>query len=380
MLGRIAAASSAGAKILSTGFVAPNAGNIGLLGGPTAVFEWVDGAGGLYGLATFIAADGMVTESYQSPFGFEIDFDILGERITQRLSVWHADRAGSPFDLKEWQSFENWLGKELDGRLPEGGRLVVIEHEAFAGFQWHVAAAPRWRVSYTPSWSALLNAREAAAPNKEMPIGLTMVPKYRESADNLQALESSVSRTEQLTAQLGVELKSALREACDRKALIGVLESTSVAKVLCHGFVDPEEDIVAFMVAYDGELPLADSVAANTFAGRQHRFNWRDFQQLKRAPAVLFSAACSSGQSHYVGLGEKLGLFLTLRRAGTRSFVAPRWDIDPEVVLPILDTAIERFLTTDAELGEALHTACSDASAVLPRWQSWALALEGDWK
>ncbi len=377
MLGRIATAS-ANAKILSTGFVAPNAKDIGLLSGPTAVFEWVDGAGGLYGLATFIAADGMVTESYQNPFGF--DLDMLGERITQRLSVWHADRAGSPLDLKEWQSFENWLGKELDGCLPAGGHLVIIEHEAIAGFQWHVAAAPRWRVSYTPSWSALLNARQAAAPNKEMPIGLAMVPKYRESADNLRALESSVSRTEQLTAQLGLELKSALREACDRKALIGVLEGTPVAKVLCHGFVDPDEAIVALMVADYGELPLADSVAANTLAGRQHRFDWRDFQQLKGAPAVLFSAACSSGQSHHVGLGEKLGLFLTLRRAGTRSFVAPRWDIDPKVVLPILDNAIERFLRTDAELGEALHAACSEASEVVPRWQAWALALEGDWK
>ncbi len=215
MLGRIAVAS-ASAKILSIGFVVPNAKDVGLLGGPTAVFEWVDGAGGLYGLATFIAADGMVTESYQSPFGFEIDFDMLGERITQRLSVWHADRAGSPLDLKEWQSFENWLGKELDGRLPAGGHLVVIEHEAIVGFQWHVAAAPRWRVSYTPSWSALLNARQAAAPNKKMPIGLAMVPKYRESADNLRALESSVSRTEQLATQLGLELKSVLREACEK--------------------------------------------------------------------------------------------------------------------------------------------------------------------
>ena len=134
------------------------------------------------------------------------------------------------------------------------------------------------------------------------------------------------------------------------------------------------------MVANYGELPLANSVAANTLAGRQHRFDWRDFQQLKSAPEVLFSAACSSGQSHHVGLGEKLGLFLTLRRAGTRSFVAPRWDIDPKVVLPILDNAIERFLRNDAELGEALHAACSEASVVLPRWQAWALALEGDWK
>jgi len=381
MLGRITTAA-ASAKVPSPGFIAPNAKEIGLLGGPTAIFEWVDGAGYLHGLATFIAADGMVTESYQSLFKeFKIDdLNMLAEKITHKLSIWHADRSGSPLDLKEWQSFENWLGKELDDRLPAGGRLVIIEHEAIAGLQWHIAAAPHWRVSYTPSWSALLSTRQVTAPNKEGPIGLAMVPKYRESADNLRALESSVSCTEQLTTQLGLELKNALREVCDRDALIGVLEGTTVAKVLCHGFVDPDEDIVAFMVARHSELPLANSVAANTQAGREHRFDWRDFRQLKGAPAVLFSAACSSGQSHHAGLGEKLGLFSTLRGAGTRSFVAPRWDIDPKVVLPILDNAIERFLRTDAELGEALHTACSEASEVLPRWQAWALALEGDWK
>jgi tetratricopeptide (TPR) repeat protein len=377
MLGRIAAAS-AGAKVPSAGFIVPDTQTIAQLGGPTAVFEWVDGPDGVYGLATFIAADGTVTESDQSPL--EIDDDQLAERITQRLSTWFPGRRGTPLDLENWQSFENWLVRELEDRLLEGGQLVVIEHEEVAGLQWHVAAAPRWRVSYAPSWSALLNARLVAVPIREGPIGLAVVPKYRESADNLRALGTSVSSTAQLAAQLRLEVKSALREACDRDALVEVLEGTTVAKVLCHGFVDPDEDVVALMVAHAGELPLGNSVAANTPAGRRHRFDWRDCQHLKSAPAVLFSAACSSGQSHHAGLGEKLGLFSTLRRAGTRSVVAPRWDIEPAVVLPILDSAMERYLRTGAELGEALHAACSEASEVLPRWQAWALALEGDWK
>jgi len=377
MLGRIAAASTS-QKTPVTGFVAPSAANVGRLGGPTAVFEWVKGDDSLRGLATFIAADGTVNESYQTlP---EIDLELLAERITQRLSLWSANRVGSPLDLEGWLSFENWLVGELEGRLPDGGRLVIIEHEAVAGLQWHVAAAPRWRVSYAPSWSALLSAREETATVRNGPIGLALVPKYRESPQNLESLESSVSRTLELTAQLGLQLRSALRETCDRVALMSVLEETTVAKVLCHGFVDPDRDIVALMVAHDGELPLGNSVAANTPSGRLHRFDWRDCQQLKSAPAVLFSAACSSGQSHHAGFGEKLGFFSTLRRAGTKSVVAPRWDIEPAIVLPILDNIMERYLRTDAELGEALHAACSEAGEALPRWQAWALALEGDWK
>jgi tetratricopeptide (TPR) repeat protein len=255
MLGRIAAASAGAKEAPSAGFVAPDTEAISLLGGPTAVFEWVDGPDEVYGLATCIAADGTVTAAYQSPFEIDLDdLELLAERITQRLSEWNPNRVGTPLDLKDWQSFENWLAKELEGHLPDGGQLVVIEHEAIAGLQWHIAAAPRWRVSYAPSWSALLNARRTAAPNKEGPIGLAMVPKHRDSVENLQALESSVSHTMQLATHLGLELKSALQEACDRDALTGVLEGTTVAKVLCHGFVDPDEHIVALMLAHNGEV------------------------------------------------------------------------------------------------------------------------------
>ena len=310
----------------------------------------------------------------------QLDVPSLSEEVGHRLSVWHPDRTGDPFDLPGWRAAEEWLTGELTDRLPEGGRLVVIEHEQIGGLPWHVAAAPRWRASYAPSWSALLDRRWSAPADTDGLLGLAMVPKYRESPENLRALETSVLRTVQLAAQLERELSTALREACDRDALIDMLKASAVAKVLCHGFVDPHEDVVALMVANDGVLPLADSVAANTPAGRRHRFDWRDCQQLERAPGVVFSAACSSGQSHHAGLGEQLGVFSALRHAGTRSFVAPRWDINPEIVLPILDKAVERYLQTGDDLGEALHAACSQAGERLPRWVAWSLALEGDWR
>ena len=59
-------------------------------------------------------------------------------------------------------------------------------------------------------------------------------------------------------------------------------------------------------------------------------------------------------------------------------FVAP--NTQEIALLDGSTAAMERYLRTDAELGEALHAACSKVSEVLPRWQAWALALEGDWK
>lgn len=378
ILGRIAARAT---PDLMSGFVAPDDEEIIRIaagGRSIGVLEWVSGTRGVHWLFTRVGAEGDVASWRLDPPA--LDLASLGEKVNQRLSVWQPDRAGDPFNLDGWRAFENWLVKQLDGRLPEGGRLLVIENREVAGLQWHVAAAPRWRASYAPSWSAILNARQVAISTKEGPVGLALAPKYGESAENLRAFESSVTRSEGLAATLGRELKSALREACDSHALAEVLAASTVAKVLCHGFVDPNEDVVSLIVAHKGALFPAHSLAMNTPDGRQHRFDWRDCRRLKSAPAVIFSAACSSGLSHHAGVGEKLGLFSALRRAGTRSFVAPRWDIVPEVVLPILDNTIERYLRDGDELGEALHSACSEVSEELPHWLAWSLALEGDWR
>jgi hypothetical protein len=151
-----------------------------------------------------------------------------------------------------------------------------------------------------------------------------------------------------------------------------------VVKVLAHGFVSGADDEVALMLAHDGVLPLGNSVAAGSAVGRRHRLSWRECQGLPRTPELVFSGACSSGATYIRGLGERLGLFGALRNGGTRAVIAPRWKINASAVLPVLDDALDRFLESGDTLGLALHKAC--AASGLPRWQAWALALEGDWR
>jgi hypothetical protein len=177
---------------------------------------------------------------------------------------------------------------------------------------------------------------------------------------------------------MGLRLLVAESESADHDAFRRIMERADVAKVLAHGFISPADDEVALMLAHDGALPLADSVAAGSEVGRRHRLSWNECQELRRAPEVVFSAACSSGVSYVRGLGERLGLLGALRRGGTRSLIAPRWNIVAEDVLPILDAAMERFLERGDALGLALHQACAESDR--PRWLAWALALEGDWR
>jgi hypothetical protein len=51
---------------------------------------------------------------------------------------------------------------------------------------------------------------------------------------------------------------------------------------------------------------------------------------------VILSAACGTGGSHIVGLGEHLGLYNVLSQVGLRTLVAPQWDIVAADVIPIL--------------------------------------------
>jgi hypothetical protein len=310
----------------------------------------------------------------------DVNLNTLRRRIETKLQNWLPSRPGDPFDMGEWRRMEEWLHRSLRADLPEGGHLIVLEHAAFAGLPWHVAAAPAWSASYAPGWSTLLSLHARASTGPASSLGLLTVPRFGESPKVLDAFRASTRRSRDFAAGRSLSVFEAVEADGDADAARRILHEADVAKLLCHGFVDPSTHEVALMLAHAGRLPLRDSIVAATPEGREHRLSWRDCQRLSRASQVVFSAACSTGRSHVAGLGERLGLFGAMRFAGTRAIVAPRWDCWAPLVLPVLDDALERYLIAGGTLGKALHAACSAASASLPRWLAWNLALEGDWR
>jgi CHAT domain len=170
--------------------------------------------------------------------------------------------------MADWKVFEAWLEQQLTRFVPAGARLVVIEHEQIAGLQWHVAAGARWRASYAPSWSAILASRGRASASQSSTLAVVEVPRFRESAAVAGALQRSRKQAETLAIDLRIGLRVERGAACDAVALRALLQQVSVAKLLCHGYVDPVDSNVALMIAHAGALPLADSVAAGTPEGQ----------------------------------------------------------------------------------------------------------------
>lgn len=204
------------------------------------------------------------------------------------------------------------------------------------------------------------------------------MPRYGETGEVLENLKTSERHATELAAAQRLPLVSAVDGESDEENVRRVLKDADVAKLLCHGYVDTDGEM-ALMLAHDGSLPSAKSIAAGSEVGRRYLLSWRELQRLAASPRSVFSAACSSGVTRIAGVGERLGLFSALRRSGTRSMVAPWWDVEAEYVLPILDHVFERHVAGGETLGRALHAACA-AAGDRPRRHAWALALEGDWR
>ena len=350
--------------------LAPERGCLGVL-------EWIECPEWIACLFTVIDSDGDVcSHVLEYP---ETELATLAEKMDTRLRAWYMERPGDPFELGAWRELEAWLHRVLAPHLHDDDHLVIFEHGRFAGLPWHVAAAPHWSCSYAAGWTSLLTLPARGDHEPVTSLGLAFVPRFREGAEVLSSLKRSLANGKAVAKRSGLTLLTCEEGACDVAALAHLLANSNVCVLLCHGFVNPAAQEVALMLAHDGALPPASSVAADSKVGRKHRFGWRDARHLEKASPIIFSAACSTGLSHVVGFGERVGLLNGLRDAGTQALVAPRWDAVAESILPILDDALKRYCG-GLTLAVSVRGACQNANEHVPRWLAWNLCIEGDWR
>ena len=304
-----------------------------------------------------------------------VDVPDLTERLAEKLRAWHSDRIGDPFDLADWSRFERWLTERIDSHCISDEDVTVIEDETIAGLPWHVALGPYWTPSYATSWAQQLTGMARQTP-RPAHLGVVAVPRYREAAEVLVAFDTTV-RGARRFAEHGLLVEVIEGVKADHAAVVRLLEACDAAVLLCHGQIAPDEHVVSWLLSHDGILPLKGSAEAATAHGRRHRLSWDDCDRLSHAPHHIFSAACSTGTAHYGGVGEQLGLFSALRRHGTRSMVAPRWDVPAADVLPLLDDVLTRVLVHGQPPASAVRETSREAAARLPRWLAWSFAAQG---
>jgi tetratricopeptide (TPR) repeat protein len=376
-VGRARAQGEGGAGVLDEGLPDEVLATLAPRRGVLAVVEWVGTREFLGSFVTTISSSGQVESQWlELPDG---DLDELAEMISARLRGWHSLRPGDPFDLDGWQVLSRTLCEQVRERAGPDAHLVFLETPDVPRLPWHVAVSALYPASYAAGWSGLLAMREPPERASAPVLGVAMVPRFGEAEPVRSAMERSLARTRAFARTAGLSCETSAGAECDRAALRSLTARVDVLKLLCHGFVAPDGE-VALMTAADGGLPLADSVASGSSPGARHRLSWKELQTLPRSPAAVFSAACSTGRTRLAASGDRLGFGNALRLSGTRSVVAPHWDITATEVIPVLDDALERYVSAGGELGQCLFDACGAAARRLPRWMAWSLALEGDWR
>jgi tetratricopeptide (TPR) repeat protein len=354
------------------GRLAPDSGHL-------AVFECINDDKYTAFCITCIDANGTVSSKWLERPKPDIDLSRLAIKMQTRLNNWTLNRPGDPFDLQEWRSFETWIVKQLERYLGPGDHLIFIEDKDYLGIPWHVAVTPHWTSSYVASWTNLLMLQSQQADQRET-MGIILVPRFSDPPEVAGALREFAHQMQVIGASAGLRCIMVQERECDRNAFLQIMSNTDIAFLLCHGFIDPADGEIAIMLAYDHLLPLGTPVASSTPIGRLHRVSWRECQELRSAPRLVFSAACRSGIIQIGGIGEQLGLFSALRNVGTKTLVAPRWDIVAAQVLPILKEVFANYIH-GIPLAQALYNACRNATvAKCPRWVAWSLTIEGDWR
>lgn len=159
-----------------------------------------------------------------------------------------------------------------------------------------------------------------------------------------------------------------------------MLAPTDVLKVLCHEQVWKDDREAALIIDHDGNPPPGYTMSALVAANRGHRFGRAALKNKTKAARTVFLGACSSGIVSIGGLDERTSFATLLSRVGTSAVVAPRWKIDAELALPILDEAIAGFVA-----GQPLNKAMSSAVAAainrgVPAWQAHSFVIEGAWE
>lgn len=333
---------------------------------PCTVLEWLESEGQVMCLATTLGTDGG-PHTIAVPMPSMIED--LGPALLPRLRYWKATMAGEPFDVAGWDDARAWAAALVEALSVE--RLVVVEHERFAAVPWQVLFGPHCLVTSVPSTSVVIAGGVAHSVRR---VGAAAVSRFKDADAIVHELENAASA---IVAAGGPDTAATLlRDTdADQETCLSLLAATDLMAFLCHGVLDSDSQSMAWLVAADGRNPPAGRFGALS-AARRHRIEAADCDRLPRTAGIVLSAACSSGVARYVGVGEQIGLFGALRRRGTTSLIAPRWDVPAREVVPILVEIAERIVAGEDPL-VATHVACRKAAEHLPQWIAWALFHQG---
>ncbi|MEN0130841.1 MAG: hypothetical protein AAGC49_15495 [Brevundimonas sp.] len=284
-----------------------------------------------------------------------------------------------------WQAWSQDVGRALEPVVADAATVLLLQVEPLHGLPMHMVpvhaeplcvSAP---CSYASSLLQVAGLRRRE-PGSPLPGRSAVVAVPR--AGDKPAIKALFKAAGALwSAALGtdhadpIELTGA---AADRAAVLALMESAELLLLACHGQSQPGYGRHGLLLAHDGQLPPVLMGSASSASGRRFLLPWDELTG--STPAVVMSAACSSGSSTFAAGGERLSIDRALVEGGTNLFFGPMWDVSVRYGLEMAAGLVRYRLAGAATWADAWQELARDASTTMPAaaWQSFVLT--GDWR
>jgi tetratricopeptide (TPR) repeat protein len=280
------------------------------------------------------------------------------------------------------------LGAVIDAQAAPGEHVCILPSPALLGLPVHAARGVdgtlllnRHSFSVAPNLSVVCRALEGReGEGVEGPCLIAAVCKQGDREEFVAGAEAAAERVEGILGEVPV---SAVRGAeADKAAVLSGLERCDHFVFIGHGARAPRAHGRGLCVAADGMLPGSPLPVDTVPELRRFVIDAGDLEGLASTPAVVSSIACSSGRSFAGEGGTRLGLERALFAGGTRTILAPQWDVNGPTALRFLELFYET-LCDDSAVGvaEAHRRTCLALEEECGHLFLWGpFVLNGSWR
>jgi tetratricopeptide (TPR) repeat protein len=281
------------------------------------------------------------------------------------------------------------LGTLLKSCVQPGVHICLLPSASVLGLPLHAASADGrllledHPISYGPNLAMVchLLARSCASSPAAISAGVIVVPKDGDRSEYIDRGDQAAVR---LTQALGLDGNRVLQlrhTDADKAACLNAFSELEYLVLLVHGAQGRRLYGRGLCVSDGAVLPRAPLPVDSVPQLRRFVIDAGDLAALGKTPSTLISLACSSGQTLAGAGGSRIGLDQALLPNGTRTIIAPLWDVNQQTALQTLEDFQRRWIE-EPGLGPAEHLrraqlAARERNDSLYHWAP--LVLKGSW-
>ncbi len=280
------------------------------------------------------------------------------------------------------------FGELIAEHATPGEHICVLPSPALLGLPVHAARArdgtlllERHTFSVAANMSVLARVLETERPLHPIAAGaaIAVVCKHGDRSEFNARAEVAAERIATSCTIPPADVLSGIQVS--KEMLLRIAQSNEHLVFIGHGTHSVRANGRGLCVAADGLLPRAPLPVDMAPELRRFILDAEDLQTLERAPAMFASVACSSGRSFAGRGGTRLGLERALFAGGTRTILAPLWDVHQPSALDFLEGFYETWAQSpSASVAEVHRRACLAAHERHGHMFLWApFTLNGSW-